>query len=165
MAAVPHSPRDAAPPVDIQVVDRQRCLTVPRRWLARICRWALEAEGVARAEVTLLLVDDAGIAALHERWLDDPRPTDVITFDLGGDRGTGLQGDIACSVETAVREADGFGWQPRYELAYYAIHGLLHLSGYDDRRGDDRRAMRAREREVCAAIGLPLPPRRRRRRP
>lgn len=166
MAAV-SSPtsRQRQPPVIVEIVDRQSVLAVPRRWLTRVCRWALEAEGVASAELTLLLVDDGGIGALHERWLGDPRPTDVITFDLGEGIPGAIRGDIACSAETAVREATHYGWPPRCELAYYVIHGVLHLTGYDDRRGDDRRAMRAREREVCAAIGLPAPPRLRRRRP
>ncbi|MFZ4731604.1 MAG: rRNA maturation RNase YbeY [Pirellulales bacterium] len=152
-------------PLAVEIVDRQRALAVPHRWLTRVCRWALEAEGVVEAGITLLLVDDAGIGTLHDRWLGDPRPTDVITFDLGAGDGSVIQGDIACSAETAVREAAHYGWPARCELAYYAIHGVLHLTGYDDRRGNDRRAMRAREREVFAAIGLPVPPRLRRRRP
>jgi probable rRNA maturation factor len=51
------------------------------------------------------------------------------------------------------------GWTPRQELAYYVIHGVLHLTGYDDREPVDRRAMRARERAVMKACGLPAPPR------
>ena len=125
-------------------------------------RRAIEAPLPPGWRARLLLVDDAAIAALHGRWLGDGSPTDVITFDLGA--GAGLCGDIACSTETAVREAARFGWPARYELAYYAIHGLLHLAGYDDRDVAPRRAMRKREREVFAALGLPAPPRRTRRR-
>jgi probable rRNA maturation factor len=57
-----------------------------------------------------------------------------------------------------------FGWTPRQEVAYYVIHGLLHLTGYDDLTVADRRAMRARERAVMRAIGMPAPPRTRSRR-
>ncbi|MFM7522321.1 MAG: rRNA maturation RNase YbeY [Planctomycetota bacterium] len=145
----------------VEIVDRQRVWSVPRAWLSRVCRRALAEEGVARATITLVFVDDAGIAALHDRWLGDPTPTDVITFDLGdGDR---LCGDIACSTETALREAARYGWSARHELAYYMIHGLLHLTGYDDHAVARRRAMRARERAVFAALDLPAPPRRSRR--
>lgn len=163
MPALPAVSRPSPGRRVVEIVDRQRVWAAPRAWLSAVCRRALAAERVPRATITLLLVDDAGIAALHDRWLGDPSPTDVITFDLGD--GDGLTGDIACSTETAVREAARYGWSPRYELAYYMIHGLLHLTGYDDRVVARRRAMRARERAVFAALGLPVPPRRRPRRP
>jgi probable rRNA maturation factor len=100
------------------------------------------------------------MARLHEEWLGIPGPTDVITFDLAaGGPADGLHGDIAVSAETARRMARELGWAPRHEVAYYVVHGLLHLAGYDDLVPDARRAMRARERGVMAAAGLPRPPR------
>jgi probable rRNA maturation factor len=93
-----------------------------------------------------------------------PDPTDVITFDLAGPGCAGLHGDIAVSAETARRVARDLGWQPRHELAYYVVHGLLHLAGEDDLDPAARRRMRTREREIMAAIGLPAPPRGRRQR-
>jgi probable rRNA maturation factor len=78
-----------------------------------------------------------------------------------GPAAAGLRGDIVASAETARRVAREVGWQPRHELAYYVIHGLLHLAGYDDHSPADRRAMRARERVLLAAAGLPPAPRRR----
>jgi len=114
----------------IEIVNRQRAVRIDRAWLAGVLGRALAAEGVARATVCVVLVDDRRMASLHRRWLGLPGPTDVITFDLGdGDR---LCGDIACSTETALREAARYGWSARHELAYYMIHGLLHLTGYDD---------------------------------
>ncbi|MCX7417380.1 MAG: rRNA maturation RNase YbeY [Planctomycetia bacterium] len=70
-----------------------------------------------------------------------------------------LWGDIVVSTETAARVSREFGWTPRQELAYYVIHGLLHLSGYDDHSPADRRKMRGRERSLLKSIGLPVPPR------
>jgi len=64
------------------------------------------------------------------------------------------------SAETARRLARELGWQARHELAYYVVHGLLHLAGEDDGTPGERRRMRRRERAVMAAIGLPAPPRR-----
>jgi probable rRNA maturation factor len=69
-----------------------------------------------------------------------------------------LHGDIAVSTETARRVARELGWQPRHEVAYYVVHGLLHLAGEDDHDPAARRKMRARERSVMAAAGLPRPP-------
>jgi len=165
--ARPRRPVTAARPendtgISVEIASRQRILVVDPTWLARIVRTALGAAGIRRAEIGVRLVDDAGIARLHERWLGIPGPTDVITFDLaaGGD---GLHGDIAASTETARRLARELGWQPRHELAYYVIHGLLHLTGEDDHTPADRRRMRSRERSLMAAAGLPSPPATRRR--
>jgi probable rRNA maturation factor len=145
----------------IDVTDRQKCLKFDAAWLSRVVRRVLEAEVVAAAELGILLVDDRAIARLHAKWLGVPGPTDVITFDLGSGPGPELRGDIAVSTETARRAARELGWQPRHEVAYYVVHGILHLTGYDDHSPADRRAMRARERAVMAAAGLPRPPRRR----
>jgi probable rRNA maturation factor len=146
-------------PTTIEVVDRQRVLRVGERWLTGVARRALERQGVVAAELCVLLLDDRGIAAVHERWLGIAGPTDVITFDMCDDTRPGiLQGDIAVSTETARRTARALGWQPRHELAYYVVHGILHLSGYDDHDPADRRAMRARERVLMRAAGLPAPP-------
>jgi probable rRNA maturation factor len=151
--------------VSVEITGRQRILSVDSGWLARIVRAALSAAGIRRAEIGVRLVDDAGIARLHERWLGVPGPTDVITFDLANEAARdGLHGDIVASTETARRLARELGWQPRHELAYYVIHGLLHLTGEDDHTPADRRRMRSRERALMAAAGLPPPPDRRRRR-
>ena len=148
----------------IEVVDRQRRVKLGRGWLERLVRKALQAEKVTAAEVSVLLCDDRRIARLHDEWMGDPTPTDVITFDLsdpaempGGD-GV-LRGDIVVSTETAVRMAKVVGSTPRLETAYYVIHGILHLTGHDDLSPGPRRAMRRRERTLMGALGLPAPPR------
>jgi probable rRNA maturation factor len=154
--------RSAAAAIAVDVSDRQDILRVSPRWLDRIVRAALRAEGVERAAIGISLVDDRRIAAIHRRWLGVPGPTDVITFDLsagGGPRAAGLAGDLVVSVETARRMGPAVGWTAHRELAYYVVHGLLHLAGYDDHAAADRRAMRARERVVMRACGLPAPPR------
>jgi probable rRNA maturation factor len=147
--------------VVVDVVDRQRFVAVDAAWLGRVVRKALAREGIERAVVSILLVGDRRMARLHEEWLGIPGPTDVITFDLAGAGPAAgrLEGDVVVSAETARRVARELGWQPRHELAYCVIHGLLHLAGYDDRAPGKRRAMRARERVWLRAAGLPPPPR------
>ena len=148
----------------VDLVDKQRRVRVGKTWLSRLVRRALLAEGIDEAEVAVLLADDRRIASLHGEWLDDATPTDVITFDLsdppglpGGD-GV-LRGDIVVSTETAVRMAAEVGWTARFETAYYVLHGILHLAGYDDLSPGPRRAMRRRERTLLESLGLPAPPR------
>lgn len=159
--------RDAS--LVVEVRNRQRRIAVDSAWLERVAGDVLAAQGVNRGEVCLLVVDDRRIAALHAEWFDDPSPTDVITFDLSTDGPAvdpgAVYGDIVVSAETAARVARAIrrggktGWTPRHELAYYVVHGILHLTGHDDRTASDRRAMRARERSVMQRIGLPAPPR------
>jgi probable rRNA maturation factor len=145
----------------VDVVNRQRLLRIDAAWLTRVVRRALAREGVAEAEICVLLLRDRQMAMLHEEWLGIPGPTDVITFDLTtGPRRHDLQGDIAVSTETAVRTARELGWPPRCEVAYYVVHGLLHLAGHDDHAPATRQAMRRRERVLMTAAGLPRPPRR-----
>jgi probable rRNA maturation factor len=146
----------------VSLEDRQSLLRVSRRWAARIVRGTLRAQQIDAADIGILLLEDRAMARLNRRWLDHAGTTDVITFPLGepGDPGCDrLRGDLVVSVETASREALRLGWQARHELAYYLVHGLLHLTGHDDRTAAGRRRMRRREREVMGCLGLPEPPR------
>lgn len=159
--SLPQPPRSA---LIVDVSDRQSLIRVSALGLERLVRKALAVEGIEEAEIGVVLVDDRRIAAVHRRWLGLAGPTDVITFDLsagaaGPPRAGVLAGDIVVSTETARRMARTVGWTTRLELSYYIIHGLLHLTGYDDHTAADRRQMRARERVVMKACGLPVPPR------
>jgi len=153
------SERGGSGAVDVEIVSRQRVMRVDVVWLRRVATRALAAIGAERATIAVAVVDDRRIAALHVRWLGIPGPTDVLTFDLAAAPG-GLAGDIAVSAETARRVARHLGWQARHELAYYVVHGLLHLAGERDGTPGERRRMRRRERAVMVAVGLPAPPRR-----
>jgi len=74
-------------------------------------------------EIGFVLVSDRRIAALHDEFMSDPTPTDVITF---------LHGEIVISAETARREARRRELPVAEEIARYAVHGLLHLAGWSD---------------------------------
>ena len=74
-------------------------------------------------EIGIVLVSDQRIAALHDEFMSDPTPTDVITF---------LHGEIVISAETARREAGRRKLPVPEEISRYAVHGLLHLAGWSD---------------------------------
>lgn len=108
--------------------------------------WPLicEAEGGASVlgqlgEVGFVLVSDARIAALHRQFMNDPSPTDVITFP---------HGEIVISAETAKREAQQRALSLPEEIARYAVHGLLHLAGWSDTTPRDGAAMRAIQEKI-----------------
>jgi probable rRNA maturation factor len=89
--------------------------------------------------VTIVLVSDRRIAQLHDQFMSDPAPTDVITFQ---------HGEIVISAETARREARLRGLPLPREIALYAIHGLLHLAGWSDLRSADAAEMRAAQGKI-----------------
>jgi len=101
-------------------------------------------------EISLAFLTDAALAKIHGDFLDDPTPTDVITFP--GD-GTGeFAGEICVSVDRAAEEARKRGRKFAEELTLYLVHGWLHLAGLDDRTPRDRQAMRRGERRLLAAL-------------
>jgi probable rRNA maturation factor len=112
---------------------------------------ALRHGGRWPAAVDVVFVDDETIGELHGRFLDDPTPTDVLSFDLGD--GDGPQAEVYVSVECARRVAAQRGAAVARELALYIVHGVLHLCGFDDREDAQRLEMRAAEAQVLAALG------------
>ena len=100
-------------------------------------RHVLRAEGVAAAEVSVALVGDGEIAALNQEYLHHDGPTDVISFHLH-DRGEPPLGDVYVGVEQAARQAAGFGATAAEEVLRLAVHGTLHVLGYDHPAGEDR---------------------------
>jgi len=147
------------PAITVDISDRQKAMRVSARSLQRLVRNVLALEEIDAAEIGIRLVGDRSMAMLNRRWLSHEGPTDVITFPLSDEGAAVLVGDIVVSTETARRVASELGWPARHELAYYVVHGLLHLAGYDDRSPTDRRAMRAREKLAMRAAGLPAAPR------
>tara|TARA_R110002094_G_scaffold199842_1_gene171737 strand:+ start:743 stop:1162 length:420 start_codon:yes stop_codon:yes gene_type:complete len=99
-------------------------------------------------EVSLLLTGDKEIGELHEQFLDDPSPTDVMSFEM--DNGA----ELVVSVETAQRVANEAGHAVDAEVALYIVHGMLHTVGYDDIEDEDRRRMRDAERAIMQRLQL-----------
>jgi probable rRNA maturation factor len=106
-------------------------------------------------QVSLALVGDALMSKLHEQFMGIPGPTDVLTFELEHDpRGKVVEGEVVICVPEARRRAREHAVPPEHELLLYAIHGLLHLSGYDDRTQAGFRAMHREEDRILGALGV-----------
>jgi len=139
--------RVAPPQLQLQVVDRGRPRT-SRALLRRVVAATLAFAERQDLAVSLLLTDDREIAQLHAEFLQDPTPTDVISFALDD------SAELVVSVETAARVAAASGHALPAEVALYVVHGLLHVCGHDDLRARDRARMRAAERAVMAQLQL-----------
>ncbi len=151
------NPSDSDPQpggISVEVSDTQSHLTVDPEALIRLVRGALRAEGVGRASISLAVVDDATIRAINGRHLGHDWPTDVIGFVLSDEGDEELSGDLVVSAEMAAATAREAGVSAWDELALYVVHGLLHFCGHDDQTPEDRDAMRRREGEVLAGLGL-----------
>ena len=125
----------------------------PRRVRAFVC--ALDANLPARlrapsGDLSVAFFDDAGIAGIHADFMNNPDPTDVITFE--GDPEDGFAGEICACAETALKRAGDFGNTPSRELCLYVAHGYLHLAGVDDISPEDAAKMRAAEAEAMAVL-------------
>lgn len=131
----------------LEITDRGRPRTDPAL-VRRVVRAALRHVDRPDLAVSLLITDDAEIAAIHGEYLGDPTPTDVISFAL--DDGA----ELVVSRETARRCAREHGHTIGAELALYIVHGILHVTGYDDVRARDRVRMREAERAVMRMLRL-----------
>ena len=152
-------PTDEGPSarIEIDLNDTQDRLRVDPTALVRLVRDILAIEGVDRAEISILLVDNPTIHAINREQLEHDWPTDVITFPLSDPEDEVLAGELVVSAEMARETAEEHGQDPWAELALYLVHGLLHLRGYDDHEEADIESMRRREGEVLALLGLENP--------
>ena len=112
--------------------------------LRELARDTLRQEGLGRAELSLSFVDDGEIADLHERYLDEPGPTDVLSFPLDDvdEDGVRILGDVVIAPSVAARNHPD---DPSAELRLLVVHGILHLLGYDHEEDGARTRMWERQ--------------------
>ncbi len=109
---------------------------------------ALKGEKVARAHVTVILVEDDELLEMNRTHLEHDYYTDVITFPLEDDP---LEGEIYISLDRAREQAAEYGVGVYNEVARLAVHGTLHLAGYDDGDPESRERMRILEDKYLGA--------------
>ncbi|WP_454623601.1 rRNA maturation RNase YbeY [Bradyrhizobium cenepequi] len=119
---------------------------------------------VAEAELAVMLTDDSGIRTLNSNWRGIDKPTNVLSFPAvqpqgaqGPDDAPRMLGDIAIAYETTRKEADEEQKPFDHHLSHLAVHGFLHLIGYDHENDDDAEQMEKLEREILAQLGIPDP--------
>jgi probable rRNA maturation factor len=127
--------------------------------LIRAVRAALEHEQATEGALTILLGDDARLAALNRSYRGLAEPTDVLAFPAGDQAALPelppYLGDIAISVPRADEQAAEAGHSIMEELQLLVIHGTLHLLGHDHGEPAEREAMWAAQRSILEKLGLP----------
>jgi len=135
---------------------------------ASIVRKAIRNAAIAastpRAELAIVLTNDSAIHALNRDWRGQDKPTNVLSFPALQPEGEWkpgdaprMLGDIAIAYETMRREADEEQKPFDHHLSHLAVHGFLHLIGYDHENDGDAEEMEALETQILAHLGIPDP--------
>lgn len=106
-------------------------------------------------DISLRFVGEDEMTALHVEWMNEPGPTDVLSFPMDelspGCAEPGSLGDIAICTAVAERQASERNWDAAREIHFLATHGLLHLLGYDHATDEEYQSMFALQDELLSA--------------
>ena len=132
MAEGDHTPR--------VLVDDRQDLPLDRAGLIALAETVLRGEGAMAAELSVCFVGEEEMTELHERYLGEPGPTDVLAFPLDevDEEGIRLLGDVVICPAVAARNNPT---DPPSELRLLLVHGILHLLGHDHEEEDERARM------------------------
>ena len=142
-------------------INNESAIDVDETVLQRLTDFNLEQLHVSPdAEVAIVLVDEGAMEALHVQWMDEPGPTDVLSFPMDELRpGTedaptppGLLGDIVLCPQVAEAQAQAARHTTLDELILLTTHGLLHLLGFDHAEPEEEREMFGLQRELISAF-------------
>jgi probable rRNA maturation factor len=118
----------------------------------------------AAAELAIVLTDDSAIRALNRNWRRKDAATNVLSFPAKEPKGpraargtSGLLGDIVIAYETTEREARAEHKPFAHHLTHLAVHGFLHLAGYDHEADEEAEAMERLEAAILARLDVPDP--------
>jgi len=127
----------------INIYNTQRKVKIPQEFkesLKKFLEDVLSSEGKGQLEeINVIFVNNSRIREINREFLKRDRPTDVISFNLGN------VGEIYISAWVAEEKAKEYNWDVYFELTRYALHGLLHILGYDHEKEDDAMIMEKKE--------------------
>jgi probable rRNA maturation factor len=144
-------------------INNESGVDVDESKILRIADFALGAMHVSEeAELNIVLVDEAAMEQLHVQWMDEPGPTDVLSFPMDELRpGTedeptppGLLGDIVLCPQVAEGQAETAGHSTIDELLLLTTHGVLHLLGFDHAEPDEEKEMFGIQRDILLGFAM-----------
>jgi probable rRNA maturation factor len=154
-----------APLIEV-IVDSPRWRAQPQAAsiVKKAVRTAARAASTPRAELAIVLTDDSAIRALNRQWRGLDAPTNVLSFPTKAPRrrrsprpADGHLGDVVIAYQTTAREAKAEDKRFRDHLTHLAIHGFLHLLGYDHETDRDASAMERLEVRILQRLAVPDP--------
>ncbi len=141
-------------------INNESGVEVDEQRLVALAIFALDSLRIhPQTELSILLVDTDTMAAYHEKYMDEPGPTDVLSFPMdelrppkdGEESPLGLLGDIVLCPEVTAAQASDSNRTPEQEADYLLIHGLLHLLGYDHAEPEEKKVMFGLNDRIIAA--------------
>ncbi|MGJ8639441.1 MAG: rRNA maturation RNase YbeY [Opitutaceae bacterium] len=140
------------PKINLEISNQYNGLVDPESEAIALFSTLMESDAfpIQAGELSVVFVSDDTIAQVHADFMDDPTPTDVITFPANAEMESA--GEIIVSVDHAQARAAELGEPFNRELSLYLVHGWLHLAGYDDRQEDDRAEMRKAEQRALMVL-------------
>jgi len=142
-------------------INNESSIEVDESALQRLAGYALDIMHVhPDAELAIVLVDEAAMEQLHVQWMDEPGPTDVLSFPMDELRpGTeeepapaGLLGDVVLCPQVAQVQAETAGHTLQDELLLLTTHGILHLLGFDHAEPAEEREMFGIQRDILVGF-------------
>lgn len=138
-------------------VNNESGVAVDEAEVVALARHVLSAMHVhPQAELSVVLVDEPAIEQLHVQWMDEPGPTDVLSFPMDElrpgsdteDSPPGLLGDVVVCPQVAAVQARAAGHSTQEEMLLLTTHGILHLLGYDHAEPDEEKEMFELQRKL-----------------
>jgi probable rRNA maturation factor len=128
---------------------------IDTRALRRACLKTMKAEGVRRdAVLSISVLSENEMSDLNQRYLRREGPTDVLAFPMEEESAGGfLLGDVIVCPDYVIAKKEEYDVEDGKELEYVAVHGILHLLGYEDDDEEGALAMERRQREILCATG------------
>ncbi|MDR2641154.1 MAG: rRNA maturation RNase YbeY [Planctomycetaceae bacterium] len=127
--------------------------------LKTICHQILDDANISCGHLNIAIVNGETMLKYNAKFLGHDYVTDVISFQVdyketnkNGNVQKYLEGDIIVCADTAIERANEFNWSPLEEFFLYAIHGSLHLVGYDDKKTNSKKTMRKKESEYIKIV-------------
>ena len=129
-------------------------LDLDEETLDRLVRHTVNAEGASLVHVSLVLTDHETVRRLNQDYLDHDYNTDVLSFSLRAEDepDDAVEGEVYVDLDTAAERHEEFETSFEREAYRYAVHGVLHLLGYDDATESGQEAMRVQENNVLDAV-------------
>lgn len=144
-------------------VNNESVIEVDESALQRLAIYALDQLHVhPDADLSIVLVDEAAMEQLHVQWMDEPGPTDVLSFPMDELRpGTedaispaGLLGDVVLCPQVAIAQAEAAGHSPLDEMLMLTTHGILHLLGFDHAEPAEEKEMFGLQRDILVGFTM-----------
>ena len=138
-------------------INNESGVVVDEAEIVALARHVLAAMHVhPQAELSVVLVDETAMTQLHVQWMDEPGPTDVLSFPMdelrpgtdAEDSPPGLLGDVVVCPQVAAGQARTAGHSTQEEMLLLTTHGILHLLGYDHAEPEEEQEMFELQRKL-----------------